>query len=159
MSQRGGSVESHVRFGPGEEVYSPLIPAGEADVLLAFEILEALRGLPMTRAGAVVFADDRQIVPMSVIAGGQRYPTHPVGDLRASGRQVHVVPSFEIARALGEPRAANLVLLGAASGSLQGIEASVWPEAIRRSVRPKLVELNVRAFQAGIDATQSARTS
>jgi indolepyruvate ferredoxin oxidoreductase, beta subunit len=152
MSQRGGSVESHVRISSDGAVYSPTIPAGEVDVLLAFEILEALRAVPLTRPNAAIFADDRRIVPSSVTSGAFEYPADPVADLRASGRRVAIVPSFEIALALGEQRAANLVMLGAASGLLTEVDPAAWTEAIRHSVRPKLVGLNLAAFQAGIKA-------
>jgi indolepyruvate ferredoxin oxidoreductase beta subunit len=152
MSQRGGSVESHVRLSQEDTVHSPTIPAGETDILMAFEALEALRALPSTRPGATVLVDDRQIPPMSVAGGQHVYPADVTEQLRASGRRVLVVPAFRLASELGEPRAANLVMLGAASGLLTFISAEAWPEAIRRSVRPKLVELNLRAFEAGVKA-------
>lgn len=148
MSQRGGSVESHVRFSRDKDVYSPLIPAGEVDILLAFEALEALRSLPMTRPEGLVLVDDREIVPMSVTTGAFEYPPDALDQLVAGGRQVYVVRSFDIAYELGEGRAANVVMLGAASRFLD-IDAAAWPEAIRRSVRPKALETNLQAFEAG----------
>ena len=151
MSQRGGSVETHVRFSRDGAVHSPLIPAGAADVLLAFEILEALRNVPMTRPEGAVITDNRQIVPMSVTAGAFEYPTDPAADLRATGRAIHIVPGFDIALALGEPRAANMVLLGAAS-ALIDIAGEVWPEAMRAHLRPKALEASLKAFEAGLAA-------
>jgi len=148
MSQRGGSVESHVRFCTDGEVYSPTIPEGEADALISFELLEALRGLPFTRPTAQVIADERRIVPMSVTAGKATYPADPEGLLRASGRKVHIVRAFEIAANLGEPRAANIVLLGVATHFLP-IAPETWAEAIRAVVRPKAVEINIQALEAG----------
>lgn len=155
MSQRGGSVESHIRFSREAAVYSPLIPAGDVDVLLAFEALEALRALPMTRPEALLFVDDRQIAPMSVVGGQFEYPSSPVDQLAAGAQSVHIVGSFEIALGLGEQRAANIVMLGAASRFLD-IDDAAWPEAIERCVRPKAVDVNLSAFAAGVAALADA---
>ena len=149
MSQRGGSVESHVRYSPEEPVYSPTIPAGEADILMAFEALEALRALPNTCPDALILVDDRRIPPMSVVGGQFAYPEDPIADLRASGRRIQVVDSFRIASELGEVRAANLVMLGAASNHLPGMDPTVWHKAIAAVVRPKALEVNLKAFEAG----------
>jgi indolepyruvate ferredoxin oxidoreductase beta subunit len=154
MSQRGGSVESHVRFCADSPVYSPLIPAGEADLLVAFEALEALRGVPMTRPDGVLLVDDRKIAPMSVTVGPHSYPEDPVGLLRQSGRRVVIVPSFELARSLGEPRAANMVMLGAAS-RLLSFDTEQWREAIALAVKPKALEINLKAFDTGFAAFES----
>src|SRR5450759_2644237 len=111
MSQRGGSVTSHVRWG--KVVYSPLIGAGEADVLLAFEKLEALRSLQVMRPGSLALVNMQVIVPLTVISGDQAYP----GDetLRKAfaqvASQVEYINGEEIAGALGNPKVANVVLL------------------------------------------------
>jgi indolepyruvate ferredoxin oxidoreductase, beta subunit len=149
MSQRGGSVESHVRLSREAAIRSPLIPTGEVDMLLAFEALEALRGLPTTRPDALVLVDDREIVPMSVTTGAFEYPTAPLDRLCASGRRVHLVSCFRIACEVGEPRAANIVMLGTATHFLE-FEFAAWREAIARSVRPRALEINLQAFEAGI---------
>jgi len=151
MSQRGGSVESHVRYSPDEPVRSPLIPGGEADVLLAFETLEALRGLPMVAADGMVLVDDHRIVPMSVTSGPFDYPADPLAMLAESGRNVRVIKSFEVAGRLGEQRAANVVMLGAAS-QFTDIPRQAWEDAIRATVKKSAVDLNLRAFGAGIEA-------
>lgn len=149
MSQRGGSVESHVRFSPDSPVYSPLIPGGEVDVLLAFELLEGLRAVAGTRPDALVLIENRTIVPGSVTSGPFEYPEDILDRLYASGRKVRVIDAFDIAAELGETRAANIVMLGAASASL-AIPVSAWEEAISRAVKAKAVETNVRAFHAGV---------
>ncbi|MGE5531702.1 MAG: indolepyruvate oxidoreductase subunit beta, partial [Bacteroidota bacterium] len=113
MSQRGGSVESHVRFSPDSTVYSPTIPDGEVDVLLGFELLEALRGLPQVKPEGTIIVDPRRIVPITVALGGPAYPEDALDRMQQSGRRVIVVPAFEEAEKLGEVRAANIVLLGA----------------------------------------------
>jgi len=151
MSQRGGSVESHVRYSRDGLVYSPLIPAGKVDILLAFELLEALRAIPVTSPEALVLVEDREMVPTSVIAGPFSYPTGALDRLYAGGRRIHPVNSFEIAVDLGEPRAANIVMLGAAS-SFMDIEPDAWTTALRRCMKPKALDTNLKAFQAGIDA-------
>ncbi len=151
MSQRGGSVESHVRFSHNGKVHSPLIPAGGADLLLAFEMLEALRKLAMAGPEAVVLTDEREIVPMSVTSGPFEYPTGALDQLCASGRAVHVVRALELASELGEPRAANTIMLGAASRFLE-IERDAWEAAIKACVRPRVVDINLRAFDAGTEA-------
>ena len=148
MSQRGGSVETHLRFARCGVVHSPLIPDGETDILLAFEVLEALRNVAMTRPDGLVVTDRRQIVPISVTSGPYEYPADPLGDLARTGRTVQVVPGFEIASQAGDPRAANMVLLGAVS-TLLDLDPGVWPEAIRAHLRPKAVEVSLRAFEAG----------
>ena len=154
MSQRGGNVESHVRIAEHGPVYSPLIPAGQADLLVAFEALEALRGVPMTRPNAVILVDDREIPPLSVTAGPFTYPEKPVELLQQTGRRVVVIPSFELARSLGEHRAANMVMLGAASRLLP-FAPQVWHDAIRRAVKPSTLEINRRAFDSGFAAFES----
>ncbi len=151
MSQRGGSVESHVRFSRDGRVHSPLIPAGETDIVLAFEVLEALRKLPMARAEGTVLSDEREIVPISVTCGPFEYPSAALEQLQASGRAVHAVRAFDIAWELGEPRAANMVMLGATSRFLD-LGADAWAEAIEACVRPKAVPVNLRAFEAGHQA-------
>jgi indolepyruvate ferredoxin oxidoreductase beta subunit len=156
MSQRGGSVETHLRLSRDEAVRSPLIPAGMAEVLLAFEILEALRNVGMTCPRGIVITDDRQIAPLSVTMGSFPYPPDPVGDLRATGRVIHVVPGFDIATQLGEPRAANMVLLGAAS-TFVAVAPDVWPEAMRAHLRPRALEASLRAFAAGRAALAAGR--
>ncbi len=151
MSQRGGSVESHVRFSKSGHVYSPLIPLGEVDLVMAFEAVEGLRAIPTTRPDALVLVDDRKIIPTSVTSGAFEYPQDTLERLHGSGRRVHVVSSFDLACEVGEPRAANIVMLGAASHFLD-FEDQAWQEALRRVVRPKALEINLKAFAAGIAA-------
>ncbi len=119
MSQRGGSVTSHVRWG--EVVYSPLIGAGEADVLLAFEKLEALRCVNVMRPGALALINMQVIVPLTAISGDQAYPSdetlHNV--FAQLSPKVQYINGEEIAGSLGNVKAANVVLLGALSALLE----------------------------------------
>jgi indolepyruvate ferredoxin oxidoreductase beta subunit len=159
MSQRGGSVTSHVRWG--KAVHSPIIGAGEVDVLLAFEKLEALRSLGTLRSGALAVVNAQVIEPLTVITGGQHYP----GDEAVRNAFANVTPNVEfvdgeqIAGSLGNLRVANIVLLGALSALLErggaagpGLTAEVWLKVITERVPAKHVELNRKAFQVGREA-------
>jgi len=159
MSQRGGSVTSHVRWG--KVVYSPLIGAGEADVLLAFEKLEALRNLKVMRPGSLALVNMQVIEPLTAISGDQAYPSDET--LRKAFAQVtsHVeyINGEEIAASLGNLKVANVVLLGALSALLEsggqagaGLTPEVWLKVIMERVPPKHIELNRKAFQAGREA-------
>ncbi len=159
MSQRGGSVTSHVRWG--KVVYSPLIGAGEANVLLAFEKLEALRSLKSMRLGALALVNLQVIEPLTAISGDQAYPSDET--LRKAFAQVtsHVeyINGEEIAGSLGNLKVANVVLLGALSALLEsggqagvGLTPEAWLKVIAERVPPKHIELNRKAFQAGREA-------
>ncbi|MBN2386959.1 MAG: indolepyruvate oxidoreductase subunit beta [Anaerolineales bacterium] len=161
MSQRGGSVSSHVRWG--RKVYSPIVELGEADVLLAFEKLEALRNVGALRPGGIALINTQVIEPLTVISGDQTYPDDEA--IQAAFTQVtpHVqyVDGERIAGALGNPRAANVVLLGALSALLEeewlagsDLDAEAWLKVISERVPPKHVELNRKAFEAGRSAIE-----
>jgi indolepyruvate ferredoxin oxidoreductase beta subunit len=159
MSQRGGSVTSYVRWG--HTVYSPLVGAGEVDVFLAFEKAEALRSLNQLRQGALALVNLAAIEPVTVTSGGQPYPSDTTLHQKISEvtSRVIYVDGEATAQALGNMRAANVVLLGALSAlmereGLAGIElsADTWLEVIMQRVPPKYIELNRNAFNAGRDA-------
>jgi indolepyruvate ferredoxin oxidoreductase beta subunit len=159
MSQRGGSVTSHVRWG--EVVHSPLVGDGEVDVLLAFEKLEGLRSLQHLRHDALALINLETIIPITVTSLGQRYPNDDV--LRAAFARITAHAVFVdgpgIARGLGEPRVANSVLIGALSRLLEdqaltepGLPEAVWLEVLAGQVPPPSVDLNRKAFLAGRSA-------
>jgi len=148
MSQRGGSVISNLRWG--REVFSPIIPKGEVDILIAFEKLEAARYAESLRAGGTALVNDYRITPVTVNAGSSIYPPDEViRDLlsRVAGRQVWV-KGVEIAESLGNVRTANVVLLGALSALLQ-MAPEPWFETIQSRVPPKYLEVNRKAFTEG----------
>jgi indolepyruvate ferredoxin oxidoreductase beta subunit len=151
MSQRGGSVISHVTWG--EHVFSPVIPEGEADILIAFEKLEALRFANGLRPGGMALINDHEIIPVTVSSGTGKYPDDET--IRAALARVtentHWVPGVKIAEDLGNAKAANVVLLGALSKLLE-MDPAPWLAVIEARVPPKFVELNRRAFQAGREA-------
>jgi indolepyruvate ferredoxin oxidoreductase, beta subunit len=155
MAQRGGSVNTHVRWNPGR-VYSPLVGEGEADILLAFEEAEALRYASYLRQGGVVVVNQQVIKPITVTSGGAHYPSEE--EVRAVYERVtgrfYVVPGAELAEKLGNARAANVVLLGALSGFLD-LPVETWLAVIEKRVPPRYVELNRKAFLAGRDAVSA----
>ena len=147
MARRGGSVLTYVRFG--EEVASPLIEAGQADALLAFESLEALRYLHCVKPGGAVIASAQRILPMAVIAGKEAYPEDIEARLSASGCKVTLVDALSLAREAGMARAANSVLIGVLSGAMEDLPEESFLAALRACVPPATVAANEAAFLAG----------
>ncbi|MDR1003178.1 MAG: indolepyruvate oxidoreductase subunit beta [Oscillospiraceae bacterium] len=148
MSQRGGSVVTYVRYG--EEVASPIIDLGEADVILSFEKLEAARYLPYLKKGGVIVTNTQQIDPMPVITGAADYPSNIVSDIEAMGVRVVTCDALEIAKKAGSVKAVNVVLLGVLARNLD-IEREVWLTAVEENVPPKFRELNLNAFNMAYD--------
>ena len=149
MAQRGGSVVSHVRAG--EEVHSPLIPAGGADVILAFEPGEAVRCLPYLKEGGLVITNSRIVKPVTASLGGSSYSGGEMLDyLKKKAGQVIVVDGDEICRRAGSAKVLNVALLGAAakSGAL-GISMDEMLEAVRKNVKEKYIALNEKALKRG----------
>ena len=155
MSQRGGSVVSHVRWDR-RQVFSPLVGHGEADVLLAFERMEALRFADFVRPGGTAVVNDMEIVPITVSAGNAVYP--PAAEVErtfaAVAARLVVVPGERLATEAGTVKAANVVLLGAVS-MLLPIPEDAWWECLSQRVPKKFLELNPAAFAAGRAAVGS----
>lgn len=157
MSQRGGVVTSHLRFGT--EVRSPQILAGEADLLVGFEAAEALRWGHMLRPGAVALVNVGRIVPPVVNVGLYEYPDDPVGQMRALGLTVHAFDATALAMDLGNVRLGNTVMLGAMAGHLP-FRGDVLREAVLARFaqrKPHLLEANRQAFEAGQNAVAAER--
>ncbi|MDA8414618.1 MAG: indolepyruvate oxidoreductase subunit beta [Desulfobacteraceae bacterium] len=146
MSQRGGSVVSHVRYG--REVFSPIVPEGEGDILFGFELMETCRSLPLIKRGGTVVANDLRISPPSVLMGQESYPAGLVERISDLFPDFLLVDGQEIARDAGNVRAANTVLLGAVSRRL-AIAEEFWMKALEKMVPPKALEVNNRAFLVG----------
>ncbi len=146
MAQRGGSVISHVRFG--DKIYSPLIPDGEADLLMATERLEALRWLPLVKKGGKLVVNTQIIPPPTVTRGVQPYPKGIVEKLNKFDPEIIAFDCLEVAREAGNPRTATVVLLGALSARLE-FDEKLWKKAIRGTVPAKVLEVNLKAFTAG----------
>jgi len=151
MAQRGGSVISQVRFG--DKVYSPIIPDGASDILVSFEHLEALRWRHLLAAGGKVLINDLSMTPITVSSGQQPAVTDLPERLRAEYPEALYVDALSIAKELGNTRAMNMVVAGALSTLTQfGLE--VWEQAMRERIPAKMLELNIRAFEAGRAALQ-----
>jgi indolepyruvate ferredoxin oxidoreductase beta subunit len=146
MAQRGGAVTTHLRFGP--QVYAPLIEPGTADLLIAFEKLEALRFLHFLKPGGTVLVNAQEIPPAPVSSGQARYPEWIEERLREATPDVHVLDALGAALALHEVRAVNMVMTGAASHFLPLAEAK-YLEALAARLPTRFVEVNTRAFRAG----------
>jgi len=131
-------------------VFSPLIPAGGADVVLAFEKLEGLRLLPALKPGGTIIINEQEIPPVPVLVGVAEYPANIVDYIRSAMSNVVAVNALEIAEKCGNPKAANMVLLGAMARRLPfGLE--VWEKALAARIPARLLEVNQVAFAAGYD--------
>lgn len=149
MAQRGGCVTSHVRYGT--KVYSPLAEAGAIETLLSFEKMEALRYLNLLSKDAAIILNTEEINPPAVNMGDMPYPVDVVQFLKNHYRKVIALNAADLAQKAGNVKAANVVLLGAVA-NLLNIDMSVWTRVIEKSFPPKLVKLNLDAFQMGIAA-------
>jgi indolepyruvate ferredoxin oxidoreductase, beta subunit len=157
VSQRGGSVESHVRFG--EVVHSPLVTPGQADVVIGLEKLEGLRYANFVRPsppaprptqgeGGILLVNDHEIIPGSVANAVERYPHNSIDFLRDKGVRVIAVPASRLAQDLGDGRMANIVLLGALS-TLIDLPEAAWQETLKAKLPAKYRDANLRAFTVG----------
>ncbi len=145
MSQRGGSVVTYVKYG--EKVYSPIIDRGEADIILAFELLEAYRALPYLKKGGKLIVNTQSIDPMPVITGMAEYPENIVEKL---SDMVDTLPidALKLAKEAGNMKAVNVVLIGVMAKSTD-IPYENWIEIIKKTVPEKFLEVNLKAFDAG----------
>ena len=145
MSQRGGSVVTYVKFG--DAVHSPIIDKGEADIILAFECLEAYRALPWLKKGGKMIVNDQMINPMPVITGAAEYPTDILGKLSAAV-DLTAVDALSLAQKAGNAKAVNVVLIGVMAKNTE-ISYEDWVETIKATVPPKFLEANLKAFDLG----------
>lgn len=150
MAQRGGSVETHVRRG--NIVYSPLIPFGKADLLLALEQLECLRYLPWMKKGGLCVTSDERIIPVSVTLGGGKYPEDVKEKVMQKAGILVWAEASKIAKESGSTKVSNVALLGALSPFLDASEEE-WEEALRASVAEKTLAMNMNAFRTARELT------
>ncbi|MBP2657070.1 MAG: Indolepyruvate ferredoxin oxidoreductase [Firmicutes bacterium] len=148
MAQRGGSVTTQVRYG--EKVFSPIIDKGQADILVAFETMEALRWLDYLKPDGNVIINDYQIPSAPILIGKQDYPEGVLETIKSKVGTT-VIKASEIAKDLGNVKAMNVVLFGAMVKAMKLTNIS-WEEIIADNVKTKFIELNVKAFKAGITA-------
>ena len=145
MSQRGGSVVTYVKYG--EKVYSPIIDRGEADIILAFEMLEAYRALPYLKKGGKIIVNNQEIDPMPVITGAASYPENILEKIKKEA-DVTAVNALELAENAGNFKAVNVVLIGVMAKTTD-ISYDKWVKTIRETVPPKFVDVNLKAFELG----------
>ena len=146
MSQRGGSVVTYVRYG--DKVYSPIVDKGEADFIISFEKLEAARYAPYLKKDGKIIVNSQEIDPMPVIIGAMEYPHAALENLQANGVDIDAIDALTPALKAGSSKATNIVLMGRLSKYMD-IAPEKWEEAIRQSVAPKFVEMNLKAFALG----------
>jgi len=146
MAQRGGAVTSHVRFG--DKVYSPLIPDGEADVLMASELLEALRWLPFVKPGGRIAVSTQRIAPPTVARGEQEYPGDVLDRLRRRDPKLIALDCLALALEAGNERTSTIVLLGALSTIMPFAEAA-FLDRLKKEAPKKALDVNVKAFLLG----------
>lgn len=145
MAQRGGSVVTFVRYG--EDVAEPIVEEGQADVLIAFERLEALRYAHFLKKDGVLIVNDQRIDPMPVVIGAAEYPADILENL-AGQHKVMVVNAMDEAKKLGNPRVFNIIVLGLAAKHMD-FSKEEWMAVIERTVPPKTIEINKKAFEVG----------
>lgn len=145
MSQRGGSVVTYVKYG--EKVYSPIIDRGEADIILAFEELEAYRALPYLKKGGKIIINSQKINPMPVITGAAEYPEKITEKISQKADAV-VCDAVSLAKEAGNIKAVNVVLIGIMAKSTN-IEYEKWIKTIKETVPEKFADINIKAFDLG----------
>lgn len=145
MSQRGGSVVTYVKYG--EKVYSPIIDRGEADIILAFEMLEAYRALPYLKKGGKMIVNSQSIDPMPVIIGAMEYPEN-IKEKLEDKIDLITVDALKCAKESGNAKAVNVVLIGVMA-KLTDIPYENWIETIKTTVPPKFLDVNLKAFELG----------
>lgn len=149
MSQRGGSVVTYVRYGD-EKVYSPVIGEGGADIIMAFEELEAFRSLPYLKKGGVLLVNSQCIDPMPVIMGKEKYPEGIIEKIKEKGVRLTAVDALSLAEKAGSSKAVNVVLIGLLAKNTD-IGKEVWEEVIKKTVPEKFLDINLKAFEAGYE--------
>ncbi|MBR6773690.1 MAG: indolepyruvate oxidoreductase subunit beta [Clostridia bacterium] len=147
MAQRGGSVVTYVRFG--DKVYEPTVEEGKADVLIAFEKLEAKRYAHYLKKDGIIIVNESEIAPMSVVIGQAQYPENIVEELKKT-HTVYSIYGDGIAKSLGNSKVINSVVLGLGAKHV-GFSEQEWLEVLKQTVPPKTVEVNVLAFKNGYE--------
>lgn len=145
MAQRGGSVVTYVRYG--ENVAEPIVEVGQADVLIAFERLEALRYAHYLKKDGVMIINDQRIDPMPVVTGVAKYPENIIEEL-SKEHKVISVDAMDEAIKMGNSKVFNVIILGLAAKNMD-FPKEQWIEVIKNTVPPKTIDINVKAFEHG----------
>ncbi|MCI9475873.1 indolepyruvate oxidoreductase subunit beta [Anaerovoracaceae bacterium 41-7] len=152
MSQRGGDVVSQVRYSK-EKVFSPVIEKGTADIIVSFEEMEALRTLDYLKPDGAVVVNTERIPSMTVLTGVEEYANDVIEEIEKAADRVHTMDASKMAADLGNVKAANVILLGALV-KLMGLDDIDWEDIIRKNVKEKFIDLNLKAFKVGADAVK-----
>lgn len=147
MAQRGGSVVTFVRYGT--DVAEPIVEQGQADILIAFERLEAMRYANYLRPDGVLIVNDERIDPISVVTGVRQYPEHIIEDL-AKEHKVYRIKAMDEAIKLGNSRVFNNIVLGMAARHMD-FPKDEWIKIIKEKVPPKTIDINTKAFMVGYE--------
>lgn len=150
MSQRGGDVTSQVRYSK-DKVFSPVIEKGSADILIAFEEMEALRNLDYLKADGTVVVNTERIPSMTVLTGAEKYPEDVLSEVQKTASKCITLDATGMARDLGNPKAANVILLGALIKAMELTDID-WDAIVRANVKAQFADLNISALHAGINA-------
>ena len=156
MAQRGGSVTSHLRIG--KKVWSPLISPGEADVLLAFEKLEAARWVNYIKPDGLVVVNNLAIPPLSISLGTQKYPDDKdiINSFKQRTNRIHIIDGTKEAGKLGDIRTLNIFMMGFLSSFLSiRIDPEIWKGSIKKQLPAKILDINIRAFDKGREVASS----
>ena len=148
MAQRGGSVVTFVRYG--DKVAEPIVEEGQADVIIAFERLEALRYAHFLKKDGALIINDWRIDPMPVVIGAAEYPQGVLDALKASGANITALDALSMAMDAGSSKAVNVVLMGVLAQHMD-LSRDVWDRALEETVPPKFLEMNKLAFSLGYD--------
>ena len=152
MAQRGGSVVTYVRYG--DSVAEPIVEEGCADVLIAFERLEAMRYAHFLKKDGVLIVNDVRMDPMPVAIGAAQYPENIIETLSREHKVISLDAKAEAVK-LGNARVFNTIIVGIAARSME-FSKEEWVEVVKETVPPKTVEINVKAFEAGFDLADAS---
>jgi len=149
MSQRGGSVVTYVRYG--DKVHSPIVDIGQAELIVSFELLEAARWINHLAPGGQVVTNTQQIDPIPVILGAVKYPEDLVEKMKTTGAKIDAIDALTLAEEAGSAKTVNVVMMGRLSKYFP-FAGETWRRALEECVPPKFLEMNRRAFEAGVNA-------
>ncbi len=153
MAQRGGSVTTQVRYG--EKVYSPIIGKGQADVIVAFEKIEALRWIDYLKPNGKIVINDYAIPSATVLSGKETYPEKVIEKVEEKFENVTILHAAEEALKLGNIKAQNIVMLGGLVKALN-VESADWKKAVAENVKEKFIDLNIKALEKGMECKEKA---
>ena len=153
MSQRGGNVVTYVKMA--KTVYSPVIEKNEADIVLCFEQLEALRWIDYAKKDATIIINTQKIAPMPVVMAKAKYQEEIIEKIKSNYPNVVDMPALDMAKKCGSNKAVNVVMIGVLAKHTE-IAKEVWLDAIKKTVKPKFVEMNIKAFESGYNYVENA---